>query len=293
MQRSRGENIFNVFNIIILGAVGLLAVYPFVYILNLSISTTAAASKAGLHILPDFHEITLASYVMVLKNHDILVGYMNTLFRTVVGTVLTLLAVCVTAYPLARPDLPLRRTTTFLITFTMIFTGGLVPSFLLITKLGLYDSRWALILPMLLTAFNVIVVKNFFQSIPESLAEAAMIDGAGPWKTLFSIYIPLSKPVLATVGLWTAVLHWNHWFDALLYIDSDAKQVLQIFLQRVVVENNTALIEMGVVNPDLLAFTPETIKAATVIVTILPILLVYPFIQRFFVKGIMLGSVKG
>jgi putative aldouronate transport system permease protein len=142
------------------------------------------------------------------------------------------------------------------------------------------------------TAFNVLIMKSFFQSIPESLAESAKIDGANEFTILFRIYLPLSAPILATIGLWTAVAHWNSWFDGLLYVTDNGKQVLQVFLQRVVIENSTEMIEKGIVNPDALSFTPETIKAATVIVTILPILFVYPFVQKYFVKGIMMGGVK-
>jgi putative aldouronate transport system permease protein len=145
----------------------------------------------------------------------------------------------------------------------------------------------------LTAAFNIIIVKNFFQSIPQSLAESAQIDGASDYYILFKIYMPLSKPVLATITLWTAVTHWNMWFDALLYINSESKLTLQMFLRRIVIEGSTEMIQKGIVNPDMMSFTPETIKAATVVVTILPILLFYPFIQKYFVKGIMLGGVKG
>ena len=230
---------------------------------------------------------------MVLSNPNILTGYLNTLFRTIVGTFLTVLTTCMFAYPLSKKDLPHRSLITFLVLFTMLFGGGLVPTYLLIRDLRLIDSLWVYVLPGLTSAFNIIIVRNFFQSIPESLRESASIDGASDVRILFQIYMPLSKPVLATVSLWTAVAHWNAWFDALLYINSESKQVLQMFLRRIVIENSTQLIEKGLVNPEVTQFTPETIKAATVIVTILPILLVYPFVQRYFVKGIMLGSVKG
>ena len=154
------------------------------------------------------------------------------------------------------------------------------------------NTVWALVIPGALTAFNVIVVKNFFQQVPESLLEAARMEGAGEWKILARIYVPLSKPVLATVGLWTAVSHWNQWFDAMLYITDDRKQVLQNLLQRVVIENSSRLIEMGKSTQDVSGYTPETVKAATVVITVLPMLLLYPFVQRYFTKGILLGGVK-
>ena len=291
MRRTTGEEIFNASNIALLGAVGLLALYPFIYTLSMSLSSAAEASRDGLHLVP--RDVSLTSYRMVFASPEILTGYANTLFRTVVGTALTLLMTCLCAYPLSKRQLPYRRTLTFGVLFTMLFSGGLVPTYLLIKNVGLIDSIWVYVLPMLTSAFNVIVVKNFFESIPDSLAESAAIDGASDWRTLFQIYIPLSKPVLATVALWTAVIHWNMWFDALIYINTGSKQVMQTLLQRVVIENSTQLIEKGIVNPDITQYTPDTIKAATVIITILPILLVYPFVQRYFVKGIMLGSVKG
>jgi putative aldouronate transport system permease protein len=290
IQRTRGERIFNVFNVTVLGVVALMALYPFVYTISMSLSSAAEAMRSGLHLYP--RDISLTSFEMVLANPDIVSGFANSVLRTVSGTALTLFFTCLTAYPLARKELPYRGPLLFLILFTMIFSGGIVPNYLLIKNIGLIDSIWALILPHMLTAFNVIVMKNFFQSIPESLAESAKIDGASEINILARIYVPLSKPVLATVGLWTAVSHWNQWFDAMLYITSDENQVLQTFLQRIVIESSVEMIEQGLVDPNVTQFTPETIKAATVVVTVLPMLLLYPFVQKYFVKGIMLGGVK-
>jgi putative aldouronate transport system permease protein len=290
IRRTRGERIFNVFNVTVLGFVALMALYPFVYTISMSLSSAAEAMRSGLHLYP--RDISLTSFEMVLANPDIVGGFVNSVMRTVAGTALTLFFTCLTAYPLARRELPHRGPLLFLILFTMIFSGGIVPNYLLIKNIGLIDSIWALILPHMLTAFNVIVMKNFFQSIPESLAESAKIDGASEINILARIYVPLSKPVLATIGLWTAVSHWNQWFDAMLYITNDENQVLQTFLQRIVIESSVEMIEQGLVDPNVTQFTPETIKAATVVVTVLPMLLVYPFVQKYFVKGIMLGGVK-
>ena len=290
IQRTRGERIFNVFNVTVLGVVALMALYPFVYTISISLSSAAEAMRSGLHLYP--RDISMTSFEMVLANPDIVSGFVNSVLRTVAGTALTLFFTCLTAYPLARRELPHRGPLLFLILFTMIFSGGIVPNYLLIKNIGLIDSLWALILPHLLTAFNVIVMKNFFQSIPESLAESAKIDGASEINILARIYVPLSKPVLATIGLWTAVSHWNQWFDAMLYITNDENQVLQTFLQRIVIESSVEMIEQGLVDPNVTQFTPETIKAATVVVTVLPMLLIYPFVQKYFVKGIMLGGVK-
>jgi putative aldouronate transport system permease protein len=290
MKTSPGERIFNFGNLLVLGVIGLLCLYPFIYTLSISLSTATEASRQGFHLFP--RDISLASYKMVLTNPDIVRGYVNTLVRTVLGTALTVVACCVAAYPLARKEMPHRALMTFLIVFTMLFSGGMVPGYLLIKKLGLVNSVWALVLPGMLGAFNIVIIKNFFQSLPESLAESARMDGASEWTVLFRIYMPLSKPVLATVALWSAVGHWNAWFDALLYITDDRKQVLQTFLQRIVIESSTQLMELGVTDTSVVQFTTETIKAATIIVTILPIICVYPFVQKYFVKGILLGGVK-
>jgi putative aldouronate transport system permease protein len=288
---SAGELVFNTINVFLLGVLAFSTLYPFLYVLTLSFSTQAEAMRAGFHFYP--REIALTAYRMVFANPDILTGYLNTVLRTVIGTFLSVTLCCVCAYPLSRKDLPHRSMFTFLLVFTMLFSGGLVPTYLLIRNIGLLNNFWVYVLPGCIAAFNVIIIKNFFQAIPESLAESAEMDGAGDWRILFQLYLPLSKPVLATVSLWTAVGHWNAWFDGLIYITDDRKQVLQIFLRRIVVESNTMLIEQGLVNPDLTSFTPETLKAATIIVTIVPILVLYPFLQKYFVKGIMLGGVKG
>ena len=273
-----------------LGLVGFLAVYPFLYILSMSLSSGVEANRIGFHIYP--REISLASFKAVLSNPDILIGYANTIIRTVVGTALGVFMTAMLAYPLSRKELPFRKTLTLFVLFTMLFKGGVVPNYILMSNLGLLNNRLVLILPMLVFAFNVLVVKNFFQSLPESIVESARLDGAGELTILCRLVIPLSKPVLATVALWIAVMHWNQWLDALLYITEDNKQVLQVFLQRIIIENSTEMIEKGLSNVNITAYTSETIKAATVVVTILPMLFIYPFVQKFFVKGIMMGSVK-
>ena len=262
-------------------------------LLSAAYPTTIARHLRGLAYLREYAAgLSTASYVKVLTNPDIGIGYLNTVMRTVIGTLATLFMTSLAAYPLSRPYMPHKRFFMLFILFTMLFSGGLVPTYMLIKTVGLIDNFWVYVIPTMLSAFNIIVVKNFFQSIPESLAESARIDGASEFATLVRIYIPLSKPVLATVALWTAVAHWNMWFDAMVYIHSCDLQTLQIILRRIVIEGNVELIEKGMIRADKTLFTPETIKAATVIVTILPILLFYPFVQRYFVKGILLGSIK-
>lgn len=291
MKETKAEKLFSILNVTFLGLFAFLALYPFIYTISISLSSPAEAYRSGLHLYPK--EISLDAYKMIIGNPDLVWGYFNTIFRTVVGTVLTLVMTCMCAYPLSRRYMPQRRALTFFIVFTMLFGGGIVPTYLLIKGVGLLDSRWVYILPLLITGFNVIIVKSFFEQIPESYSEAAKMDGAGEFRILFSVFMPLSKPVLATVGLWTAVMHWNLWFDAMIYITDEQKQVMQTFLRRIVIDNSVEMAGKGFVgNGGMEAMTSETIKAATVILTVLPMLIVYPFAQKYFVKGIQLGGVK-
>jgi putative aldouronate transport system permease protein len=173
----------------------------------------------------------------------------------------------------------------------MLFGGGLIPNYLLYNELGLIDNRLVYILPGLVAAFNVMLIKNFFQGISISLREAAMLDGAGEWYIFTRLYLPLSKPVIATVSLFSAIFHWNSWFDSMIYMTTESKMVVQSFLQQTIMETSLENITSGL-NMDITSFTPEGIKAATVIITVLPMIIVYPFVQKFFTKGIMLGGVK-
>ncbi len=289
-KQSLGEKAFDLGNIVVLCGLALTMLYPFVYTAVLSFSSASGAAAGGFQVWPE--EWSVTSYQMVFRNPEIVTGYLNSLFRVLTGTVLSLLLCSMAAYALTRKSLPHRRLWAVLLLVSMLFHAGLVPVYLWLRDLHLTNNRLVLILPTAVMAFNVFILRNFFRSIPQSLGEMARIDGAGEWTIFFRLYLPLSGPALATVGLWCAVMHWNAWFDGMIYITDNAKQVLPVFLQRIVVENNTEMIAKGLVNPDITEFTPATIKAATIIVTVLPILFVYPFLQRFFTKGIMLGSVK-
>lgn len=289
-MRSREEKLFDRCNVALLALVGLSAIYPFVYILTLSVSTLPDVAQGGALVIP--REISWMAYGMVFSDENIRVGFANTVLRTALGTTATLLMTSLVAYPLSRPHLPFQRQVAFYVVFTMLFSGGLVPRYLVIKHLGLIDTVWALVLPVMLTAFNVIVLRNFFQQIPTSYEEAAKMDGASDWTILFRVFIPLSKPVLATIALWTCVFHWNSWFDAMLFISSEDRQVLQVFVQRVVVDNSVKDMQFGVENLDQATFSSEALKAATVVVALLPILALYPFAQRYFIKGITLGGIK-
>lgn len=288
MVRKKKFDLFPIVNAVILCGIALLTLYPFIYTLSMSLSSAAEASRIGFHLFP--RQISLTAYKVVLQNENILIGYMNTIFRTVLGTIGTMVITSTFAYALSKPYLPFRKFFTFFVMFTMIFSGGLIPSYLLIKNLHLLNNRLVYILPGLISAYNVVIMKSFFRSIPESLVESARIDGAKETTIFTKIIVPLSKSVFATIGMWAAVGQWNAYFDSLLYMKDTKKQVLQLFLRRIVVEGqDDRSAAEGLTNMN---FTPETVKMATIVITILPILLVYPFIQKYFVKGAMLGSVK-
>lgn len=281
---------FDGINFLLLLLLAFLTLYPFLYTLTMSLSTPVDAKLPGLHLFP--MRPTLESYEKVFNQSGILQAFWNTGLRTVVGVTLVLLFTSLSAYPLSRKSFPHRGLLMKLYVFSMLFSGGLIPMYLLIRNLGLLNSIWALVLPGAVSAFNLIIMRNFFQSIPEEIMDSAKIDGAGELRTFTSIVLPLSLPVLAVVALWAGVGQWNAWFDAMIYIQDMDKQVLQLFVRRTVIEESDALASAAELM-HATTYSKETLKAATVMIATLPILCVYPFIQRFFVKGIMLGSVKG
>ncbi len=294
IQRTRGEKIFNVFNYLILILVGFTTIYPLLYTFSISVSTKLAAESGGLHILPTWGQMTLDPYIMVFKNQEIWRAYGYTIFRTVVGTILGVIVTCFYGYALSRPNLMWKKFFAMYITFTMLFSGGQIPTYLNIRDFGLINSVWVYILPRLIGAYNVIVARSFFTGIPEALNESAKIDGAGEFRTFFQIIVPLSKPIIMTLALWEAVAHWNSWFDSMMYITDNKKIVVQQYIQRIVNENATNKItDLGAGENAQANMTSETIKSASIMVTVIPILCFYPFVQRYFIKGVTLGAVKG
>jgi putative aldouronate transport system permease protein len=287
VRLSMGEKVFQVFLILFLTGLCVAMIYPFLHVLSISLSTAPEALRPGVHFYPK--EISLFAWKKVFSTDTVWLAFGNTVFRTVIGTLMSLVFMSMAAYPLSRKYLPHRSYYTMFIIVTMFFSGGLIPSYLLIKSLGLIDSRWVLIIPGLVSTFSMLILRNFYMGIPSELEDSAKIDGANDVRILFSIVIPLSKPVLATLALWSAVGHWNAWFDALLYLQDQSKIVLQLYLRRLVITSEGDPI-LPVATPDV---APETVKAAVIMFTALPILIVYPFLQRFFVKGVMVGSLKG
>lgn len=214
----------------------------------------------------------------------------NSVVRTVLGTIISIVLTITTAYPLSKERLPFRKIFMPLVTFTMIFSGGLIPNFLLVKNLGMIDSIWALLLPTAITAFNVIVMKNFFQSIPKSLEEAAAIDGANDIVILWKVVLPLSLPSIATIGLWIAVANWNAWFDVVLYVNDRSKYVLPMVLREFLTATDISTKDLG--DTGTVAPPTEAIKSASTLFVVIPILCVYPFLQKYFMKGVTVGAVK-
>lgn len=289
-----GEKAFQVLLVVLISLMCLAMVYPFIHMLAISFSTPAAAAHAGFHLYP--RQFSFDSYETAFHTKGLLSGFGNSLFRTVVGTAASLLVMLLAAYPLSKKTLPHRGFFTMFIVLTMFFSGGLIPTFMLILDLGLYNSRWIYILGpgFLISTFSLLILRNFLTAIPAELEDSAKIDGANDFRLLMSIIAPLCKPVLATLALWSAVNHWNSWFDALVYIKDSAKIVLQIYLRRLIIEDSfMAMQEITTRQLEERQLNPQTVKAAVLMIVTFPILLVYPFIQRHFVKGIMVGSIKG
>lgn len=286
----RDKVLMGVIYLMLIG-VTFIMLYPFWDQLVLSLSTRAQALEGGIRLVPA--PVSWDAYREVLDSPELWQAARNTTLRVIAGTLFGVYITALTAYPLSRDEFPLRRFWTILIVFTMLFSGGLIPNYLLRKDLNLLDNPLVLILPGL-SAFNVIILRNFFRSLPPELTEAAQLDGASAWQIWRQIVMPLSKPVLATIGLFIAVAHWNAYFDALIYITDPDLTVLQVVLRRVLLEDQLALM-MGagaVTIAEQQRPTPETVKAALVMVTTVPILLIYPFLQRYFIQGTLLGSVK-
>jgi putative aldouronate transport system permease protein len=250
----------------------------------------ADVSFSQIRIIPE--KISLINYEQVLGYDHVLIGFWNSLKRTVLGTFLNVAVTIAAAYVLAKKYFPHRSFWTKFIVFTMFFSGGMIPSYLLVRDLGLMNTSWALILPVLVNPFQLIIARNFMQSLPVELEESAKIDGANDIYILWKVIVPLSMPIIATLGLWNAVFHWNSWFDSLIYMTDANKEVLQMVMRRIVLDGQMQV--MSTVLPeDQNKVNTETIKAATIMVTTIPIIIIYPFLQKYFVKGMLLGSVKG
>ncbi|MCU6792300.1 carbohydrate ABC transporter permease [Paenibacillus sp. WQ 127069] len=272
----------------ILTVIALLTLFPFLYVVVISITPESEVIRRGLVLIPE--SVTFNAYKTVFgSGSGILPAYQITLFRTIVGTALNLLFTLLGAYVLSKKALPGRSGLLLFVIFTMLFSGGLIPTYIVVRSLELTNTVWALIVPGLISVFNLVVVKGFFEQLPVELEESAKVDGAGELKVLFSIILPLSLPSIATIGLFYAVGHWNSYFDAVIYLNKANLMPLQVILRNILLSSQNQNMEQ--VNDATVSSL--AIQMASVIVSTVPILCVYPFIQNHFAKGVMIGAVKG
>lgn len=287
-SRTPAQKSLTVLNYAIITFFGLLCLYPIIHVLAASLSDPLKLVRhRGVYLWPD--GFSLKGYQMVLGNPNIWMGYGNTIFYLVAGTAINMILTTIGAYALSRKGWPLRQFFVFLFVFTMYFSAGMVPGFMMVKDLGLLDTRWAILLPGAVNTWNLIVMRTAFASVPDEMEESAHIDGASDLRIMVQIYIPLAKATIAVMILFYAVAHWNSWFSALIYLTNNKLYPLQMFVREILMFNAAA----GTTEDANAVYIRELTKYATIIVAVVPILCVYPFVQKYFVKGVMLGSVKG
>lgn len=288
--------VFDIINFIILTLLTIVTLYPIINTAAISLNEGLDTMRGGITVFP--RKFTLQNYVVIFKNDSILHSFGITILRTAIGTISSLFATSVLAYGLSKKTLKCKKLYMGICIVSMYFSGGLIPSYMLIYKLGLINSFWVYIIPNLVSVFNVIIIMTYFKQLPEALEESAKIDGAGQFKILFSIILPISMPMLATIALFNAVWHWNEWFDAYIYMTNEEFLPLQNILIRIINSNsmNQTLSKAGSAASMVNKFKGVTVKSinmATMMVSMIPIFMVYPFLQKYFEKGIMIGSIKG
>ncbi len=286
----KGERIFRGINYVIISVVTLVMLIPVWHVLMYSLSDPTGTFN-GFIALPR-GGFSLGAYRIVLRGTQIRTAYKNTVFVVLVATFINIVMSFLAAYPLSKKYLKGRSLINYFIFFTMLFSGGLIPTYMIVLQLGLINSLWSLIIPSAVSAYNIFVLRNFIQTIPEALSEAAKIDGANEAYVLFKIILPLSKPVIAVLALFYGVGHWNSWFNCVIYINDFSKYTLQPIVRQLLF--TMSALDFYQHDPDLAtAAMPEVVKMATVAVATIPILMVYPFLQKYFIKGVMVGAVKG
>lgn len=285
--KSTGDRIFMVVVYILMGFMALACLYPMWHVIMASFSDPIRLMRhSGVIIKP--LGFSLEGYKVVLQNPNIPRSYLNTIYYVVLGTTINMILTTLGAYALSRKGYMFKRTLTLLIVFTMYFNAGLVPNFLLVKNLHLYNTIWALVLPGAISTWNLIVMKTSFQAIPASLEESARLDGANDFTILFKIFLPLSKATIAVMILFYAVTHWSSWFNAMIYIRDRAKYPLQLIMREILVANSSG---GNTMDSDAM-FLQEIVKYSTIVVATVPILFIYPFAQKYFMAGVMMGSVK-
>lgn len=291
-RNSLGRQVFIYGNGVFLAALAFLCLAPIVQVLAISFSSSAAAGQGLVKLLPvDF---TLDAYRYVANKPEFIRSFGVTIQRVLLGTALAMAVTILTAYPLSKEGAQLKFRTLFVWIFviTMLFHGGMIPSYVVVKELHLLNSLWALVLPPAVPIFNVVLLLNFFRSIPKELLEASFIDGSSHWNTLWRVVVPISLPALATITLFTVAFHWNSWFDGIIYMNATEKYPLQSYMQTIIVARDMSNLPMEEINR-MSNLSDRNIRAAQIFLGALPILLIYPFLQRYFMAGIVMGSVKG
>lgn len=286
--QSIGSKLFDLANYVILSIIGIVMFYPMFYVFIVSISSAEYINQGMVTWFP--RGINFEAYKIVFQNQAIWSGYKNTFLYAIVGTGINLLCTAMCAYPLSRKDLYGRGPITVLVTVTMFVSGGLIPLYLVINQLHLLNSMWAIVLPPAISTYNMIVMRTSFQSIPESLMESAYLDGANDIQILSKIVLPLSKPIMATMTLFYAVSHWNSYFPAMIYLNDQKKYPVQVIMRDIVIQGDLAQGGDIVGSMNVVA---TNYKYAVIIIAVIPILIVYPLLQKYFTKGVMVGAVKG
>ncbi|MFS0725485.1 carbohydrate ABC transporter permease [Paenibacillus sp. 1P07SE] len=289
IKASPGERLFAVFNYTFFILMSIITILPFVNLIAKSFSSEEAVIAGRVGLLPIGFQ--WGTYQYVLQDNMFLNALKISIILTVVGTTLSLLLTTITAYPLSKPRLRGRKGLLLMFIFTMLFSGGLIPTYLLMQNLGLVNTLPVLFLPAMVNVFNMLIIKNYFEGLPDALEESAKLDGAGNFRILLMIILPLSTPVLATIGLFFAVAFWNDYFASMIYITNPALKPLQLYLKELFVSSTGDFLKDNV--DAALNTTPQSIQASSILLATVPILLVYPFLQKYFVKGVLVGSVKG
>ncbi|SHI05479.1 carbohydrate ABC transporter permease [Clostridium grantii] len=287
---SKGEKVFKIVNNILLIIIGILALYPLLYILSASLSKPAYVQSGDVLLLPK--GFTVESYKQAFNTPGLWRAYGNTFYYTLAGTIVNLFFTTTGAYVLSKKRLVYRKAITMFVVITLWFNAGMIPFYLTLRDLHILNTRFAIIVGFAINTYNLIIMRTFFQSIPESLEEAAYIDGANNIKIFYNIYLPLSKPALATIGLFYTVTRWNGYFWAMNIFRDDDKVPLQVLLKKLIVEKTTNSEGVGLITQNSL-YSPQTVIYAVIIIAVVPMIAAYPFIQKYFKKGVMIGSVKG
>ena len=294
IRDTRADRVFGAVNMGLLTVLVLLVLYPLIYVVSCSVSDPSAVGAGEVILLPK--GFTLMGYRRVFQEDAILTGYGNTLLYTVVGTAINLAVTVPAGYALSRRELPFHRTIMMFFLFTMYFSGGLVPTFLLVSSLGLYNTRAVLVILGAFSTYNCIICRTFFAALPKELDEAAFIDGCSPLRVFFQIALPLSQALLGVMVLYFAVGHWNSYFNAMMYINNEAYKPLQLILRRSLILEQASADMMASGGDEYAAEQfklKELVQYAVIVVSSLPVLILYPFLQKYFAQGVMIGSLKG